>query len=157
MDKLLIRNANLDDTKSLLTLIKGLAEYEKRSQDVKVTNDDLVKGLEKGYFDALLIYYENNIAGYAIYYYNYSSFLGKRGLYLEDIYLKKEFRDLGLGKKVISHLAKIALDSDCNKIDFSCLTWNEPSLKFYEALKAKQVTDWYSLTLPINQLKELIK
>ena len=157
INKFIIKKAEPSDANTLLALIKELAEYEKRSDAVVISTFDLIKGIKKAYFKALLLYYQDKIAGYVVYYYNYSTFQGKRGLYIEDIYIISDFRHQGLGKKIMAYLAKTALENDCNRIDLSCLKWNKPTLKFYETLKASMVFEWHSLTLNARQLKEMIK
>ena len=117
INKFIIKKAEPSDANTLLALIKELAEYEKRSDAVVISTFDLIKGIKKAYFKALLLYNQDKIAGYVVYYYNYSPLQGKRGLYIEDIYIISDFRHQGLGKKIMAYLAKTALEIVFNRID----------------------------------------
>ncbi|MDE7264387.1 MAG: GNAT family N-acetyltransferase [Anaeroplasmataceae bacterium] len=131
---------NLED---ILFLIHQIAEYEKMSQEVVASIDSLRESLfvRKRAF-VILAKYQGKIVGYMLYFYNYSTFVGRENIYLEDLFLLEEYRHLGIGKALFKVLAGIALDEGCKRIDWVCLHWNEPSLRFYQAIQASRHDEW---------------
>ncbi len=148
--KLKIRPATEDDIATLLNLIKELAEYEKLSDEVSATEELLSKNLfgKKAFAEALIAQYEHEVCGMAIFFHNFSTFLAKPGLYLEDIFVRPKFRGLGIGTKIFKHLMNIAKERDCGRIEWAVLDWNESAINFYKKLNAVAMDDWtvYRLT-----------
>lgn len=132
-----------EDAKIILELIKELATYEKMIEDVVATEERLIESIyEKHQAEALLIEYKEEVIGYIIYYYNFSTFVGRAGLYLEDVYIRPKYRGKGIGREVFNVLAKIAKEEKCERFEWVCLDWNKPSLKFYSYLGAKAQKQW---------------
>lgn len=158
MDKLVIRNIREDDISVLLGLIKEIAEYEKMSDQVIATEDILRESIFKNNrANALILEVDNKEIGYCIYFYNFSTFIGRGGLYVEDIFIRKEYRGRGFGSEIFKFLAKKAKDEGLKRMEWSCLNWNEPSIKFYKSLGAIPMDEWtvYRLTEDkINKLAE---
>lgn len=152
---LVIRNAKEEDVSTLLSLIKEIAEYEKMSDQVIATEETLVESIFKNNrANALILEVDNKEIGYCIYFYNFSTFIGRSGIYIEDIFIKKEYRGNGFGSEIFKFLARKAKEEGCKRIEWSCLDWNEPSIKFYKSLGAVPMDEWtvYRLTE-----KEIIK
>lgn len=141
--KFAIRTATENDLSLILQFIKQLAEYEKFLHEVIATEEILRKSLfEQKMAEVVIGEEDGKPVGFALFFHNFSTFLGKPGIYLEDLYVKPEYRGKGYGKKLLSHLAKLALERDCGRLDWSCLDWNEPSIKFYKSLGALPMEDW---------------
>ncbi|HKJ47040.1 MAG TPA: GNAT family N-acetyltransferase [Balneolales bacterium] len=152
-----IREGTLSEIPTILTFIKELAEYEKMSDDV-VANEKLLKEHlfgEKKSAEVVIAYYQNKPVGFALYFYNFSTFLGRPGLYLEDLYVRKQMRGNGFGKALLKHLAKIATQKKCGRMEWAVLNWNEPSIQFYKSLGANPMNDWTVYRVTGNALKEL--
>ena len=138
-----IRNANESDTNTILQFIKELAEYEKMSKDVTATEELLKENLFVKKLAEVVIAEEDNIPiGFALFFHNFSTFLGKSGIYLEDLYVKPNMRNKGIGKKLLKYLANLALERDCGRLEWSCLDWNEPSIAFYKERGAIPMDEW---------------
>ena len=137
------RNAERKDTVLILQFIKELAEYEKMLDEVVA--DEIM--LEEWIFDkqkAEVIFAmegEKEI-GFALYFHNFSTFLGRAGIYLEDLYVKPEYRGKGYGKAILKKLASIAVERGCGRLEWSCLDWNKPSIDFYLSLGAEPMSEW---------------
>jgi len=146
--KINIREAEKSDIPLILDLIYELAVYERLEHQVTRDENQLYKALfvEKS-ASAILLSYDNKIVGFALYFYNFSTFLLKKGLYLEDVFIKEPYRNLGIGKEVFRYLINKAKKTDCGRIEWSCLDWNENSLKFYEKIGAKPQDEWVTLRL----------
>jgi GNAT superfamily N-acetyltransferase len=145
-----IRPATEQDVPIILDLIKQLAAYERLADRVSATEQRLRETLfgERPAAEVLLASLEGETVGFAVFFTNYSTFLAKPGLYLEDLFVKPHARGKGIGKALLVRLAKIAVERECGRVDWSVLNWNEPSLRFYEALGAVPLSDWttYRLT-----------
>ena len=139
-----IRSATEDDVPLILTLIKELAEYERLSHEVVATEEMLRDSLfgERRVAEALLGYLEDDPAGFALFFHNFSTFLGKPGIYLEDLYVRPEFRSAGVGRALLVHLAGLAKERDCGRLEWSVLDWNEPAIGFYKGIGASPVSGW---------------
>ena len=138
-----IRPAEETDVKLILQFIKGLGEYEKLSHEVVATEDKLRKTLFKQKMAEVIIgEYGGEPVGFALFFHNYSTFLGQAGIYLEDLFIIPEMRGKGFGKTMLKHLAKLAVERDCGRLEWACLDWNEPSINFYKGLGAKALEDW---------------
>jgi GNAT superfamily N-acetyltransferase len=153
-----IRSASETDALTLLNLIKELASYEKLSDQVVATEESLRYWLfEMKRAEALVFEVDHSIIGFALYFYNFSTFLGKAGLYLEDLYIQPDFRHKGYGKQVFKYLAKLTLDKGCGRMEWSVLDWNTPSIKFYKQLGAISMDDWTSYRLTEKELIRLVE
>lgn len=154
-----IKSAAIKDTGVILEFIKKLAEYEKLLHEVTASEDDLKKTLfsDTSNAEAIIGYLDNKPVALAIFFHNYSTFLGKKGLYLEDLFVLPEYRNNGIGKKMLKYLAKLALERDCGRFEWSVLDWNEPAIKFYESIGAEFKKEWLITRVSGDSLKELAK
>jgi GNAT superfamily N-acetyltransferase len=152
-----IRNAAIDDAPLILQFIKGLAEYEKLAHAVVATEAGLRETLFGARPDAevIIAYYNNEPAGFALFFHNYSTFLGQRGLYLEDLFVKPELRGKGIGKALLAQLARLAQERNCGRLEWSVLDWNESAIKFYRALGAVPLDEWTVFRVTGEALREL--
>lgn len=155
MPRLHIRTAQPDDVTLILALIGELADYEKLSDQVVADPDDLAEHLfgPRPFAEVLIGEVDGAAAGFALFFHNYSTFLGKPGLYLEDLYVRPAARGAGLGKALLTTLAGLALERGCGRLEWSVLDWNAPALGFYQRLGARPLDDWtqYRLTGPALQ------
>lgn len=153
-----IRNANESDTNTILQFIKELAEYEKMSKDVTATEELLKENLFVKKLAEVIIAEEDNIpVGFALFFHNFSTFLGKGGIYLEDLYVKPNMRNKGIGKILLKYLANLALERDCGRLEWSCLDWNEPSIAFYKERGAIPMDEWTVYRVTGENLLNLAK
>lgn len=147
-----IRAATLNDLSLILSFIRGLAKYVKLSHEVVATEEDLKKSLfgDRPIAYVIIGEIEGVPSGFALYFYNYSTFLGRPGIYLEDLFVNLDSRGRGLGKALILHLANMAYSQGCGRMEWAVLNWNRPSIDFYESLGAKAQNDWtrYQLDRP---------
>ena len=152
-----VREATVDDVPLILSFIRELAEYEKLSHEVVATEEGLRESLFGGrrYAEVLIAEQEGTPAGFALFFHNFSTFLGKPGIYLEDLYVKPEFRGAGIGKELLAHLARLAKGRDCGRLEWWVLDWNEPSIGFYEKLGAVPMDDWTVYRVTGEALEEL--
>jgi len=139
-----IRTACIADVNVILNFIKELAVYEKLLHEVVATEELLRSTLfgERKIAEVLLAEYKGEPAGFALFFHNFSTFVGKPGIYLEDLFVKPNLRGKGIGKLLLTYLGKIALERDCGRIEWAVLDWNEPSIRFYKNLGAKSLNDW---------------
>ncbi|MBL1213355.1 MAG: GNAT family N-acetyltransferase [Ignavibacteriae bacterium] len=156
-NNLVIRKAEAGDAETVLFFIKQLADYEKLSHEVKANVDTLKQNLfsDNSNANAVLAFYNNEPVGFALYFYNFSTFLGKRGIYLEDLFVLPDMRGKGFGKKLFLHLIAIAKKNNCGRFEFSVLDWNEPSIKFYKSLGAESMDDWTAFRIDENRINKL--
>jgi GNAT superfamily N-acetyltransferase len=151
-----IRFATEQDVKLILTFIKELAAYEKLLDKVVANEDILYDSLFKKHQAEVIIgELGGKPVGFALFFHNFSTFLGKANLYLEDLYIREEYRGLGLGKAMFSCLARIATERDCKRLDWWCLDWNEPSIRFYKKMGAKPMADWTVYRVENDALNQL--
>ena len=137
------RYAEEKDVGLILYFIKELAEYEKMLDEVIATEDLLREWLfEKKKAEVIFVLEDNQEVGFALFFHNFSTFLGRAGIYLEDLYVKPEYRGKGYGKSLLKKLAKIAKERDCGRLEWWCLDWNKSSIDFYLSLGAKPMKDW---------------
>ena len=143
MNNTKIRFANEGDTALILVFIKELAAYEKMSDQV-VANEDLLREwiFEKKKAEVIFAMEDGKEVGFALFFHNFSTFLGRAGVYLEDLYVSPEYRGHGHGKALIKALARIAMERGCGRLEWSCLDWNTPSIDFYLSLGAEQMNEW---------------
>jgi GNAT superfamily N-acetyltransferase len=151
-----IRSANETDVKLILQFIKGLGEYEKLSHQVIATEEKLHKTLfQQKMAEVIIGEYKGEPVGFALFFHNYSTFLGQSGIYLEDLFIIPEMRGKGFGKRMLKHLAKLAVERDCGRFEWACLDWNEPSICFYKGLGAEALNDWTVYRLSGETLRKL--
>jgi len=156
-EKLVIREATKKDVPLILSLIKELAVYEKLLHEVVATEDQLTEMLfgQKKYAEVLIANYDNENAGFALFFHNFSTFLGKPGIYLEDLYVKPQLRGKGIGKSLLLSLVKLAKKRNCGRVEWAVLNWNEPSIKFYKSLGAKPMNQWTVYRLSEDEINSL--
>ncbi len=152
-------NATVADVPQILEMIRGLADYEKLSHQVTATEDKLRDTLfgERRGADVLLAYTGPECTGFALFFPNYSTFLAKPGIYLEDLYVKPEWRGKGIGKALLSRIAAIARERECGRLEWEVLDWNEPSIAFYKSLGAVPMEDWTKYRVTGDALEKLAK
>lgn len=149
MSNIIIRDAVIDDSATILHFITELAIYEKAQHEVKTDVEQIKKSIfgENSTVNAFICEEDGVAIGFAVYFYNYSTWLGKYGIYLEDLYVSKDKRGIGAGKAILKHLVKKAYDEDCGRVEWSCLDWNTPSREFYESIGAKSQDEWIGYRL----------
>ncbi len=156
MKNLVIRKAERKDIAIILQLTRELAVYEKLIDQVKADEQTLGEYLfDKKYAEVLIAEYENETAGQALFFHNFSTFVGKPGIYLEDIYVRPKFRGNGIGKALLLELIKIAEERKCGRVEWSVLDWNEPAINFYKKLGAEQMDEWRIFRLTEDKIKSL--
>ena len=142
--KLQIRPALVQDIPLLLSLVGELAEFEKLAHEAVATHEDFERELfgSNKSAEAVIAEYEGATVGFALFFTNFSTFLGKRGLYLEDLFVRPAFRSRGFGEALFRHLASLAVARGCGRFEWSVLDWNENALRFYRRLGAVSMSDW---------------
>ena len=148
----------MNDAEIVLQLIKELAEYEGMLDKVVGNINDIKKTLfcENPKVEALLVKESeesSDVIGFAIYFYNYSTFLCKHGIYIEDIYIHESYRGRGFGKKVFQYICNKALEKDCGRVEWWCLDWNKKSIDFYLKMKAEPMSEWTVYRLTRNEIE----
>lgn len=136
--------ATQQDVPLLLRLIEALAEYERMSDQVVATEADVRRTLfdDKPLAEAVIARIGDEPVGFALWFYNYSTFLGRPGLYLEDLFVLPEWRGHGVGRVLLTHLARVAVSRNCGRMEWSVLNWNEPAIRFYRSLGAQPMNEW---------------
>jgi len=154
-----IRKATEQDVPIILELIRGLAEYERLAGQVTATEQQIRETLfgARPAAEVLLVAMENETVGFAVFFTNYSTFLAKPGIYLEDLFVKPHARGQGAGKALLTRLAQLAVERDCGRVEWSVLDWNEPSIRFYESLGAIAMNEWTVYRLTAESLEKLAK
>lgn len=139
-----IRPAQEKDVPLILQFIKELAEYEKLGEEVVATEDILMRTLfsERKTAEVILGYYHEQPVSFAVFFHNFSTFLGKPGIYIEDLFVKEEYRGEGFGTRMFEYLARLAKESDCRRLEWWVLDWNSPAINFYKRLGAEPMDDW---------------
>lgn len=152
-----IRSATAADIPQILTFIRALAEYETLLDACVATERTLTDTLfgERRYAEVLIADYEGKPAGFALFFHNYSTFLAKPGIYLEDLFVDPHLRGKGIGKALLTRLAKLAVERDCGRLEWSVLDWNEPSIGFYRSLGAVPMDEWTIFRLTGDALGNL--
>jgi len=152
-----IRPATAADVPIILELIRALATYERAPNDVTATEDGLNKVLfgEKPAAEVLLAFEDETAVGFAVFFHNFSTWLGRPGLYLEDLFVRPEDRGKGYGRALLIHLAKIARDRSCGRMEWAVLDWNEPAIQFYRKLGAKPMDEWTVFRLTRDGIAKL--
>ena len=144
IDNFVLRGTTKDDCSLILDLIMELAEYEKLAHEVVATVETLEETLfgENAYAEVFIGEFEDATVGYALFFHNFSTFTGRPGIYLEDIYVKPEMRGKGFGKCMLAYIAKLAVERNCTRVEWSVLDWNEPSIQFYRSIGAIPMDGW---------------
>lgn len=154
MKRIEIRGAEVEDSSLILRFIKELAVYEKAGSQVEAT----VESIEDSIFSpdstthAVICLIDGEPAGFAVYFFNYSTWLGKNGLYLEDLYISPTYRKTGAGKAILKHLAQTAVSKGCGRFEWAVLDWNEPALEFYRSIGARPQNEWIIYRLSGQEL-----
>ena len=156
MTKPEFRFAERKDTALILQFIKDLAEYEKMADQVVATSAMLEEGIfEKKRAEVLFVMEDGREVGFALFFHNFSTFLGRAGLYLEDLFVLPEYRGKGYGKATLKKLAQIAVERGCGRFEWWCLDWNKPSIDFYLSLGAEPMSEWTTYRVTGKKLLEL--
>jgi GNAT superfamily N-acetyltransferase len=156
-EKIIIRPAEINDSKIILKLIKELSVYEKLSHTV-INNEDLLKENlfgERKFAEVLIAEFDNQPVGFALFFHNYSTFVGRPGIYLEDLFVQPEMRGKGIGKKLFLELIKIAKERNCGRVEWSVLNWNTPAIDFYKSMGAVPMDEWTVYRLTEDKIDEL--
>ncbi|GLX83711.1 GNAT family N-acetyltransferase [Thalassotalea eurytherma] len=155
MSTLTIENAKIENSALILRFVTELARYEKAEHEVLATEADIKTSLfsEHSTTHAVICYLNNQPIGFAVYFFNYSTWLGKNGLYLEGLYVSPEHRNIGAGKALLKHLANIAVSKGCGRFEWSVLDWNEPAINFYKSIGAVSQDEWVGYRLSGQALK----
>jgi GNAT superfamily N-acetyltransferase len=151
-----IRFAVESDSALILDFIKRLAAYEKKSDQVEATTPDIKKVLfENKFAEAIIAYYKDEPVGFAVFFHNFSTFSGKPGIYIEDLYINERSRGRGIGSRILSFIADLAIKRGCGVLEFSVLKWNKPSIRFYKNLGAEEKNEWSNYRFSGRALKRL--
>jgi GNAT superfamily N-acetyltransferase len=155
--RLTLRAATREDVPEIRALIRELADYEKDPAAAVVTEADLLRdGFgERPLFRVVMAEWDGAVAGFAFYFFNYSTWQGRPGLYLEDLFVRPALRGKGIGKALLVHLAGIALRENCGRFVWQVLDWNEPSIRFYESLGARIMKEWLTMRVDGEALRRL--
>ena len=152
------RIAERKDCALILSFIKELAKYEHLENEVVATEKLLEEWIfDKNKAEVLFVLEEGKEVGFALYFYNFSTFLGRAGIHLEDLFVLPEYRGKGYGKAILKKLAQITVQRGCGRLEWCCLDWNTPSINFYESLKAKPLSEWMIFRVTGDTLNELAK
>lgn len=151
-----LRETKEEDVALIFSFIKELAEYEKMTSDVIATEETIRESVfNNNRAEAVIIELDEKPIGFALYFYNFSTFIGRYGLYLEDLFIRKEYRGRGIGREVFKFLAKRALEQGCKRMEWACLDWNEPSIKFYKSLGAIPMDEWTVYRLTEDKIRQV--
>lgn len=152
-----ITPATAADTPTILALIRELAEFERLLNEVTATEDQLRETLfgQRRSAEVVIARVDDEVAGFALFFHNYSTFLAKPGVYLEDLFVRPKFRGQGTGEALLRHLARIAIDRGCGRLEWSVLDWNQRAIDFYKALGAKPLDDWTMFRVTGDALTKL--
>ena len=145
------------DVPVVLRLIQGIAEYEKLSHEVFATEARLRASLfgPRPAAEAVIAYADAEPVGFAIFFHNFSTFLGQRGMYLEDLFVQPEWRKQGIGRRLMAHVAKVAVERGCGRLEWAVLDWNAPAISFYRSLGARDMDEWTVYRLTGSDLEKL--
>jgi GNAT superfamily N-acetyltransferase len=151
-----VRTTTINDVPLILDFIKMIAEYEKLSETLTVTEEILNESLfgKDAKAEVVFGYIDNEPVAYAVYFYNFSTFVGRNGLYLEDLFVKPEYRGKGFGKILLQHLAKLAVEKNCGRMEWTVLDWNTPAIDFYKSIGAVSMDGWSIFRLDETSLKK---
>ncbi|WP_195279436.1 GNAT family N-acetyltransferase [Clostridium sp. J1101437_171009_A5] len=156
--ELAFRSATREDVPLILQFIRELADYEKMLHEVvadEATLEEWIFDRQKA--EVLFALVDGNEIGFALFFHNFSTFLGRAGIYLEDLYVKPEYRGKGYGKAILKRLASIAVERKCGRLEWWCLDWNQPSIDFYRSLGAEPMSDWTVYRIAGDTLTHLVE
>ncbi|MEC8951321.1 MAG: GNAT family N-acetyltransferase [Pseudomonadota bacterium] len=144
LKEFMIRDTTVDDCDLILNFIKELAEYERLSHEVTATQETLQETLfgENPHAEVLIGEFKRDPVAYVLFFHNFSTFTGRPGIYLEDIYVRPQMRGKGFGKCLLAYIAKLAVERNCTRVEWSVLDWNEPSIQFYRSIGAIPMDEW---------------
>ena len=156
MSEVEIRQATIEDSALIHKFVIELAIYEKAEHEVLATVADIENALfgDNTTTKAVICYFNNEPIGLAVYFFNFSTWLGKHGLYLEDLYVTQKYRGVGAGKALLKYLANIAISKKCGRFEWKVLDWNEPAIQFYESIGAKPQNEWIGYRLTGKALED---
>jgi GNAT superfamily N-acetyltransferase len=139
-----IRRATRADAAVIASLVRELADYEKLLPDAKATPEDFLRELDSPnpVIHVLIAEWDGAPCGFALYFFNFSTFVGRPGLYLEDLFVRPTLRSKGIGRALLRELARVAQERNCGRMEWAVLDWNEPALRFYQTLGARQMKEW---------------
>ena len=157
--KTVLRFATVDDVGLIFDFIRQLADYEKKTDEVVTDENQLRQSLfgERRVAEVVIASYDGEPAGFALFFHNFSTFLGRPGIYVEDLFVIPEFRGHGIGKILLSFLARLAVERGCGRLEWWVLDSNEPAIRFYERLGAKAMDEWTVYRVTGDALEELAK
>lgn len=156
IQNLKLRKTTENDVKLILHFIKEIAKYEKMSDEVIATEESLRESIFKNKrAEVLIVEWDEKPIGYALYFFNFSTFNGREGLYLEDIFIYPEYRGKGIGKQIFKLLAKIAIENKCMRMEWCCLNWNKPSINFYKSMGAIAMSEWTTYRLTGEEIEKV--
>ena len=157
-DKVDFRCAERKDTALILRFIRELADYEKMLDEVVADEATLEEWIfDKQKAEVIFAVADGREVGFALFFHNFSPFLGRAGIYLEDLYVRPEYRGRGYGRAILKRLAAVAVERGCGRLEWWCLDWNKPSIDFYLSLGAEPMSDWTVYRIAGDTLKELAK
>ncbi|MDR2177718.1 MAG: GNAT family N-acetyltransferase [Treponema sp.] len=155
-EHILFRFAEPDDAPLILEFVRSLAEYERLLDSVEASGESFKKYIfEEKRAEVIIAEYDGENAGFALFFHNFSTFTGKPGLYLEDLFVKPACRGRGIGKRLLGFLAEIAVERGCGRLEWACLDWNEPSITFYKSQGARPLDEWTTYRVDGKALAEL--
>ncbi len=156
MGNFIIRPAVIGDVRLILAFIRELAAYEHLSDQVTATEDILTEWIfERQKAEVLIGELDGKPVGYALFFYNFSTFLGRAGIYIEDIFIRPAYRNKGYGKAFFKHIAGLCAARGCGRLEWACLDWNKPSIDFYLSLGARSMDDWTIYRLGGEEIRKL--
>jgi len=157
--KTVLRFATADDVGLIIDFIRQLADYEKMVDEVVTDEDQLRQSLfgERRVAEVVIASYDGEPAGFALFFHNFSTFLGRPGIYVEDLFVIPTLRGHGIGKSLLSYLARLAVERGCGRLEWWVLDWNEPAIRFYKRLGAKPMDEWTVYRVTGEKLEELAK
>ena len=150
-----IRSATASDADTILGFITELAIYEKAEHEVLASAEDIARTLNNNEAHALICSHEGKAIGFALYFFNYSTWVGRPGLFLEDLYVSSEYRGKGAGKALLVYLARLAKQNGCGRFEWNVLDWNEPAINFYRSIGAKPQDEWITYRLDVAGISAL--
>lgn len=152
-----LRPARVDDVPQILAMIRELAEFEKMSDEVVAEEDSLRRALfgDRPYAEVVMAEVEGSVQGFALFFHNFSTFMGRPGIYLEDLFVRPAARGHGVGQALLAHLAQLAVERGCGRLEWCVLDWNEGAIRFYRRLGAEAMDEWRTFRLTGDALQQL--
>jgi len=153
-----IKPATIKDAQTIVDLIKAIAEYEKLSDQVQATTETIIEHLfsQKSYAECIIAFENNEPIGFALFFHNFSTFVSKPGIYLEDLFVLESHRGKGYGKKLLLQLIALAKQRNCGRVEWSVLNWNKPAIDFYESIGATAMNEWTTYRLNEETINKLV-